>query len=322
MESTVEHRRAELSRSLLQDEWTDVTPRSQRPQPVAMTMMLTTLIGSLLLLLLSVEEPKPSPLRYADMARQAPQVELATAACRRFIWVIRHGEKSANPQPGSDEVRGLNATGLRRAEYLSHSLELSWPRFALAFASNPDVPPGAALRELQTVAPLAAALGIAVNASFSRDETGGLAAAAVAAVRSAPCSAAGRLGGGSGRPSASAHVLIAWEHCRIPSLLAALGCEAAACAACWADGVYDRVVRLEVAAPARGGTPAAADVRVLREGFADDVVGIASDYECASSSRLAFSRCRLADGSWLGGDGRDLGGSLRLSLTRLVLVRP
>ena len=41
-------------------------------------------------------------------------------------------------------------------------------------------------------------------------------------------------------------VLIAWEHCRIPKLRRALGCDTGRCRACWSDLDYDSVDRFRV----------------------------------------------------------------------------
>ena len=85
--------------------------------------------------------------------------------CPREVWVIRHGEKSSNPEPGSSEELGLNATGLARAQHLAMLVEAGrWPRFSAVYASSPQP----VLREKQTVEPLAAAIGVPVNDSFAQ----------------------------------------------------------------------------------------------------------------------------------------------------------
>ena len=64
---------------------------------------------------------------------------LARKNCDPSVWVIRHGEKSANPQPGSPEVLGLNATGVALAigaclatpaflQYFAEEAPLIWSR--------------------------------------------------------------------------------------------------------------------------------------------------------------------------------------------------
>ena len=93
-----------------------------------------------------------------------------------------------------------------------------------------------------------------------------------------------------------APVLISWEHCRIPSLLIALGCESDACTRCWPDGVYDTFVALDV-----GAEPPVAHLRA--EGFRRHEPRGFDAYECAGPERIAHSRCRFADGTWLGDAG-------------------
>ena len=197
------------------------------------------------------------------------------------VWVIRHGEKTPFAAPGSREVLELNATGWRRAYYLRDLVSNgAWPRFSHVFASSP-VPAGAALREWQTVEPLATALGLPVDLAFSANETEAIARAAIEAARTGTCGST---------------VLIAWEHCRIPSLLMAMGCERDDCVRCWPDGMYDTVVSLDLNDE---GPPSVRGVRLQREAFAPDVLGY-RDYQCgADQQHRAYSRCQFADGTWL-----------------------
>ena len=204
---------------------------------------------------------------------------LARKNCDPSVWVIRHGEKSPNPQPGSPEVLGLNATGVARANFLSSLVANgSWPRFGHIYASSPRAPPHV-LRELQTVLPLSTVLNTPVDTSFAQVETAALAAAARKAAH-----------------TTCAPVLISWEHCRIPSLLIALGCESDACTRCWPDGDYDTFVALDV-----GAEPPVAHVRA--EGFRRHEPRGFEGYECAGPERIAHSRCRFTDGTWLGDAG-------------------
>ena len=196
------------------------------------------------------------------------------------IWVIRHGEKTLAPTPGSREVLELNATGMRRAQFLKGLVSQGiWPRFSHVFASSP-IPAGAALREWQTVEPLASALGLRVDLTFSQNETEALARAALEAARAGQCGDT---------------VLIAWEHCRIPSLLMAMGCNHHECARCWPDGCYDTVVALDVNDE---GAPNVRRATLRREGFAADVFGY-KGYQCAVQEHRTYSRCQFADGTWL-----------------------
>ena len=195
------------------------------------------------------------------------------------VFVIRHGEKSPQPQPGSPEERGLNTTGWKRAHFLPKLVETGvWPRFTHIFASSPRGPSGI-LRERQTVEPLAEMLGgVLINDSFAKEDTVALASAILETLRG----------------SCGASVLISWEHCRNSWLLMALGCSSPQCRACWGDGVYDAVFELRYPT-----TRTAPSLRISREGFATDVQGF-DGYQCASGERLQHTRCELPGGRWLG----------------------
>ena len=221
--------------------------------------------------------------RDADLAsdnRTNPRTksDIDISSCKHLVWVIRHGEKTLNPAPGSREVLELNATGFRRAQYLkSLVVKHDWPQFTHVFASSTS-PPGAALREMQTVEPLASTLDLSVDLRFAQEETDALAKAALDAAHASTC-------GGS--------VLISWEHCRIPLLLSALGCDRTECSRCWADGVYDSVVVLGFDKEA-----GKVSATLRREGFADDVLGY-EGYQCARLDRERVGHCRFPNGTWL-----------------------
>jgi hypothetical protein len=196
------------------------------------------------------------------------------------VFVIRHGEKSSQPLPGSPEELGLNATGWKRAHKLPQLVETgAWPRFTHIFASSPRGPNGI-LRERQTVEPLAEELGILINDTFAKEDTEALASATLQTLR----------------VSCGARVLISWEHCRNSWLLMALGCSSSRCRACWGDGVYDAVYELRYPKSKTAATPS---LRVSHEGFATDVQGL-DGYQCASGERLQHTRCELPDGRWIG----------------------
>jgi len=196
--------------------------------------------------------------------------------CDHEVWVIRHGEKTVNASEGTHDRFHLNATGAARAAHLAQLVgDSRWPAFTAVFASNPRAPPYV-LREAETVGPLAQLLGLRVNTSFAQSEGVGLAQAALAAAR-AQCGV----------------VLICWEHCRIPGLLQALGCTALDCVGCWADGVYERVIRLRA-------DSASKQVRLLSpttEGFAvDPAPDFGPGFECADAAHRPL-RCRLPLGA-------------------------
>ena len=201
--------------------------------------------------------------------------------CHRMnsIWVIRHGERSDSEK---DTQPGLNSTGRKRAQYLSHLVEDgTWPYFDAVFASSPNEPPYSR-RTLETVEPLAAAIGIDVDISFSKDDIPELAKAVTK--KAGKCGAA---------------VLVSFEHCRIPSLLPLLGCSEPECVACWGDGVYDRVIILEQAqSHMEEWDKKQVVLTVDREGYANDVEGF-GEYECAAPKAALHTRCEMPDGSWL-----------------------
>lgn len=206
-----------------------------------------------------------------------PFVGALQEECVRQVWVIRHGEKSEHPEPGSSDVLGLNATGMLRAQHLRQLVvDGKWPRFSHVYATSPYEAPFVR-REWQTVEPLASELGVPVDTTFTKEQTDRVAIGALRAVREGAC---------------GQRVLISWEHCRIPSLLMALGCTSNACVRCWPDGVYDSFFVLDVGSETL-------QVHEQQEGFARDVPGYA-EYECAGPLRRPYSHCRYANGTWIG----------------------
>ena len=154
------------------------------------------------------------------------------------IWIIRHGEKAANASLDLD----LSPAGVDRAKNLERLVTSGdWPRFRAVYATSPSAPPFVR-REYETVAPLAEALGIQINVSFGAFETEALAADAMRTARSLAAA----------DDCQSPAVLIAWEHCRIPKLRRALGCDTGRCRACWSDLDYDSVDRFRIFAAGGG----------------------------------------------------------------------
>ena len=154
------------------------------------------------------------------------------------IWIIRHGEKAANASLDLD----LSPAGVDRAKNLERLVTSGeWPRFRAVYATSPSAPPFVR-REYETVAPLAQALGVQINVSFGAFETEALAADAMRTARSLAAA----------DDCQSPAVLIAWEHCRIPKLRRALGCDTGRCRACWSDLDYDSVDRFRIFAAGGG----------------------------------------------------------------------
>ena len=153
---------------------------------------------------------------YASSHPHSTAAATHRSTCQPEVWIIRHGDK--RPKSIAGNYTGLSAVGFARAAYLVHLVAAGvWPRFAAAFASNPRLP-NYGLREEETVLPLSSWLGLQVNDSFPLDEEVSLGASAMGAAQ-----------GSCGT------VLIAWEHCRIPRLMASLGCDDERCQRCWAD---------------------------------------------------------------------------------------
>lgn len=159
--------------------------------------------------------------------------------------LIRHAEKPlSDAQPHGVTVDGeldpesLTPRGWQRAgalvglfaPVLTGAGERRLPQPTHLFASQIGSP-GASKRPRETLVPLADRLGLAVDSQFSKDDIAqlGLAVRATEGV-----------------------ALVAWEHHRIPLIVAALGCSGAGVPAMWPDDRYDVVWVLE--RPAEGTT--------------------------------------------------------------------
>jgi hypothetical protein len=137
------------------------------------------------------------------------------------ILIIRHAEKL------TDGRIDLSPTGFERARLL--------PNLFSPAAARPDLPTPQAIfathlsphsnRPVQTVTPLAAALHLPINDTFSDDEYPALAAALLSG------KFAGKI------------VLVVWHHGKIPQLASALG--ATPPYSPWPDNQYDRIWRID-----------------------------------------------------------------------------
>lgn len=139
------------------------------------------------------------------------------AAAPAEVILIRHGEK---PAQGSD----LSDRGYQRARALVGFFqdEPAVTRFgppAAIYAEKPR-PDGSRSRPLETVEPLADALGLQVDTEFKQKDAAGLARAIL------------------GDPAYDGKlVLVCWEHHELSAIAQALGL---AQAPAWPDGVFDR----------------------------------------------------------------------------------
>lgn len=156
-----------------------------------------------------------------------------TAPAGTLIMVIRHGEKPASKSAagidlnGQPDTHSLTEQGWMRAAYLPDLFVASddggqptLPSPNVVYASGPGAGDGEGTRPRQTVGPLAAALGIAVNTTFSRGQEADLVAAAA---------------------SEPGPVLICWQHQSIPAIGAAFGNVSPAPPTTWPDEQYDMV---------------------------------------------------------------------------------
>jgi hypothetical protein len=141
----------------------------------------------------------------AALLGAAPEPGAAT------VMIVRHAEKPRGEEPpygvaedGTENRASLTVRGWMRAGALAdafvHPQRWSVPVPAAIYAPHPG--DGTGLRGVETVAPLARRLGIAVDTSYARGEEERLAAA---------------LRAGSGAR------LVAWEHLSIPAIVAHLG---------------------------------------------------------------------------------------------------
>ena len=156
-----------------------------------------------------------------------------TAPEGTLIMVIRHGEKPASKSAAGIDLNGMPDThslteqGWLRAAYLPDLFvpsddtgQSALPAPNVIYASGQGAGDGEGTRPRQTVGPLAAALGIAVNTSFSRGQEADLVAQAAA------------------EPGP---VLICWQHQSIPAIGAAFGNVSPAPPSAWPDEEYDMV---------------------------------------------------------------------------------
>jgi hypothetical protein len=160
----------------------------------------------------------PAPAATPPASAPAPSVPAAAPAGPAQVILIRHGEK---PASGDD----LSPRGYQRAAALvgffrTNPAVLEHGLPAAIYAEQPR-PDGKQSRPLETVRPLADALGMTVNTDFQKTDAEGLARA----VLSDP-SYVGRA------------VLIGWEHHMLPAIAKALGWDAAPD---WPDAAFDRV---------------------------------------------------------------------------------
>jgi hypothetical protein len=147
-------------------------------------------------------------------------VPVAQATPSRII-LIRHAEK-----PDDDSAKDLNAAGVARANALVDFFatnaviaEKGEPQFIFAKYKKGSSAP--TMRAVETVTPLARALGIAVDTDYGKKNMSDMTSSLLK-----DAAYDGKV------------VLICWDHDELPDLAQALGITAAP--AKWKGGVYDR----------------------------------------------------------------------------------
>jgi hypothetical protein len=155
---------------------------------------------------LGVSAPRPSSL----------------ATCQVDISVIRHGEKGG-------EKYNLDDCGKKRAFQIKGKFLNLSQRPSLLFATNYMTSPYIR-REFETLEPLGKSLHLPVNTQWSLSTQADFARYVL-----------GNLDQWCGKS-----VVIAWEHCAIPSLLQMLGCAKGeeVCDMCWPDFDFETIAVL------------------------------------------------------------------------------
>lgn len=142
------------------------------------------------------------------------------------ILVIRHGEKS-----GDKSDPHLNDLGRGRAEMLATQLPSIYPSLSVLFATAESTDSN---RPYETIEPLARAMLLAIDNSFTNNQYSELATRIVASPKS--------YGGKT--------ILICWHHEKIP-LLIRDGFGQTGAPASWPDDVFDQIWQVDYSADGR-----------------------------------------------------------------------
>jgi len=141
----------------------------------------------------------------------------SSAGAPAEVLIIRHAE-----QPERGSLVHLSDVGRARAAALPKLFPTPFAAPTFLFATRPSKE---SARPLETLQPLAAALGLRIDDRFPDDAYAQLASTIL-----------------TGAHYAGAHVLICWHHGTIPALAAALG--AVHAPARWPEAQYDHVWQL------------------------------------------------------------------------------
>jgi hypothetical protein len=169
-------------------------------------------------------------------SKKASPGSAASVAPGAVIMVIRHGEKPAKTDTnggldltGQPDIHSLTTQGWTRAAYLvdlfatDSAGRARLPRPYVIYASGQGKGDGEGTRPRETVGPLAAALDIPVDTTFSRGQETELAQRA------------------AGQAGQAGPTLICWQHESIPAIGAAFAPASPTPPISWPDEVYDRV---------------------------------------------------------------------------------
>jgi len=158
--------------------------------------------------------------------------------CETNIILVRHCDKVPPWDPDPTPFEACSVKGEMRGEHLAHIFGPggSFPQPTQLFARRMGAGIYAS-RDMYLLWPLAQRLGLWINASFEQTNIAGFAAALLDS-REAMCSSVA-----SSSPVAPT-ALVSWNHCFLPSLAQALGCQDEFCTSCWDDNNYDSVVTL------------------------------------------------------------------------------
>ncbi|CAE7199583.1 unnamed protein product [Symbiodinium natans] len=183
---------------------------------------------------------KVAPLSRGEMDSfplWAGEASLEDRKCVFNIFLARHCNK--NPPWAKDPTRMqlCTETGFLRGEHMAAVFGPGgkFPVPDRLFARH--LAPGFySSRDLYLLWPLAQRLKLVVNTTFKQEDPLQL-VRALHEGREASC--------GSGVSEQT--VLVSWDHCTIPALAQALGCNDQICRSCWDDAEYDRVIWLRYA---------------------------------------------------------------------------
>ena len=151
----------------------------------------------------------------------------------KFVFVMRHAEKCDDKTLSLD----LSPGGQRRAEKLASYIPATFgaPNFIFAAANSNH-----SARPFDTVKPLAASIGVPINATISDHDYEVLAHELL-----------------NNQCYVNAKVLVCWHHGNIPSLMHALGAKSGEYPDPWDRNVFNLILKLDYSS---SGTPSLAKI--------------------------------------------------------------